>query len=95
MKSLPEGITDVALSTWKKLGPITFFDIVENSNEKINFSLKKVGTSSENPSIQGQIFNDEYGTQDFVGGIGRQIFKVNGSIYEGQFKNEIKHGYGR
>ena len=33
--------------------------------------------------------------QEYVQGVGRQIWKNDGSIYEGQFKNEFKHGYGR
>ena len=51
MKSMPEGLTDAALSTWKELGPIKFVDIVENSFEKIDLTLKKVGTSTLNPNI--------------------------------------------
>ena len=36
---------------------------------------------------------DEYGMGEYVQGVGRQI--LNQGIYEGQFKNEFKHGYGR
>lgn len=33
--------------------------------------------------------------QEYVQGVGRQIFRGNGSVYEGQFRNEYKDGYGR
>lgn len=46
MRNMPQGLTDSALKTWKELGPLKFADIVENSNEKINLSLTKIGASS-------------------------------------------------
>ena len=53
----------------------------------------KFGISSNDETIAGQIDADEYGMGEYVQGVGRQI--LNQGIYEGQFKNEFKHGYGR
>lgn len=61
MKSEPVGLTDAALKTWREQGPLRFVDIAENSFEKIDLTLKRIGTSSDHPDIQGQIGVDEYG----------------------------------
>jgi len=71
---------------WSELGPLRLEDIIANSNEPIDQSLQ-FGQSKYNKYIIGQIGHDGR-----VQGVGKEI---NHIIYEGQFKNDIYHGYGR
>jgi hypothetical protein len=71
---------------WSELGPLRLEDIIANSNEPIDQSLQ-FGQSKYNKCIIGQIGHDGK-----VQGVGKEI---NHIIYEGQFKNDIYHGYGR
>lgn len=71
---------------WTELGPLKLEDIIANSSEPIDQSLQ-FGQSRFNKFIIGQI-----GPDGRVQGVGKEI---NHIIYEGQFKNDIYHGYGR
>ena len=71
---------------WSELGPLRLEDIIAHSSEPIDQSLP-FGQSRFNKYIIGQIGGDGR-----VQGVGKEI---NHIIYEGQFKNDIYHGYGR
>lgn len=71
---------------WNELGPLRLEDIIANSEEPIDQGLA-FGQSKYNKYIIGQI-----GPDGRVQGVGKEI---NHIIYEGQFKNDIYHGYGR
>jgi len=71
---------------WNELGPLKLEDIIANSTESIDQSLQ-FGQSRHNKFIIGQVNHDGR-----VFGVGKEI---NHIIYEGQFKNDIYHGYGR
>lgn len=90
MQPLEEDSAGVALAAvkqkWSELGPLRLEDIIANSNEPIDQSLQ-FGQSKYNKFIIGQI-----GLDGRVQGVGKEI---NHIIYEGQFKNDIYHGYGR
>ena len=71
---------------WSELGPLKLEDIVANSDEPIDQSLE-FGQSRYSKFIIGQI-----GPDGRCQGVGKEI---NHIIYEGQFKNDVYHGYGR
>jgi hypothetical protein len=71
---------------WAELGPLTLDEIIANSVTPVDQSLP-FGTSKYNKFIMGQVGNDGR-TQ----GLGKEF---NNIIYEGQFKNDVYHGYGR
>ena len=87
---MEEGEEGVALRTvkdkWNELGPLKLEDIMANSEEEINKNIP-FGKSKFNQYIIGQI-----GEDGKVQGVGKEI---NHIIYEGQFKNDQYHGYGR
>ena len=73
---------------WKDLGPVSLESIKEKLNgHELNFDLE-LGQSSNAPQIIGQL--DKMGDCQ---GIGKKIQPY--SLYEGQFKNNKRHGYGR
>lgn len=71
---------------WKELGPLRLEEIVANSSEPIDQALT-FGQSKFNAFIIGQV-----GADGRIQGVGKEI---NHIIYEGQFKNDVYHGYGR
>ena len=71
---------------WNELGPLRLEDIIANSTEPLNQKLQ-FGQSNYSEYIIGQL-----GADGRVQGVGKEI---NNIIYEGQFKNDIYHGYGR
>jgi len=75
-----------AKEKWNELGPLRLEDIVANSQEPIDQTLK-FGQSQYNKYIIGQL-----GRNGKVTGVGKEI---NHIIYEGQFKDDIYNGYGR
>lgn len=75
-----------AKDKWNELGPLRLEDIVQNSQEPIDQSMK-FGQSSYNKYIIGQL-----GANGKVTGVGKEI---NHIIYEGQFIDDVYNGYGR
>jgi len=75
-----------AKDKWNELGPLRLEDIVQNSQEPIDQSMK-FGQSSYNKYIIGQLASNGK-----VTGVGKEI---NHIIYEGQFIDDIYNGYGR
>jgi hypothetical protein len=76
---------EASLSKWKELGVLHTSDITKNSKDPIERNLR----ISENSIGSG------FGQVDRNGklqGLGRE---VNDFIYEGQFKNDVYHGWGR
>lgn len=71
---------------WTELGPLKLEEILDQSDIPIDQSLK-FGQSSYNKYLVGQV-----GKDGRIQGVGKEI---NHIIYEGQFKNDIYHGYGR
>ena len=71
---------------WSELGPLRLEDIMQNTSDPIDQKMK-FGQSEYNKYIIGQI-----GRDGRVQGVGKEI---NHIIYEGQFVNDIYHGYGR
>lgn len=71
---------------WAELGPLKLDEIVANSTEPID-QVMPFGQSKFNKFIIGQV-----GVNGMVCGVGKEI---NHIIYEGQFKNDTYHGYGR
>lgn len=82
--------TGVALKAvkdkWTELGPLRLEDIIANSKISIDQSLL-FGQSKFNKFIIGQV-----GPDGRVQGVGKEI---NHIIFEGQFKDDVYHGYGR
>lgn len=75
-----------AKEKWNELGPLRLEDIVANSSEPVDQTMK-FGQSKYNKYLIGQL-----GPNGKVYGIGKEI---NHIIYEGKFKNDIYSGYGR
>lgn len=75
-----------AKDKWNELGPLRLEDIVQNSQEPIDQSMK-FGQSAYNKYIIGQL-----GSNSKVTGVGKEI---NHIIYEGQFIDDVYNGYGR
>ena len=75
-----------AKDKWNELGPLRLEDIMRNSNDNID-QTRAFGQSQYNKYILGQL-----GPNGKVTGVGKEI---NHIIYEGQFKDDIYHGYGR
>jgi hypothetical protein len=71
---------------WNELGPLRLEDIIANSDEPLNQQFQ-FGQSAYSEFIIGQL-----GPDGRVQGVGKEI---NNIIYEGQFKNDIYHGFGR
>lgn len=71
---------------WSDLGPLKLEEIIQNSSSPVSQSLQ-FGQSHYNKFIIGQVGHDCR-----VQGVGKEI---NHTIYEGQFKNDVYHGYGR
>lgn len=75
-----------AKDKWNELGPLRLEDIMRHSNDNID-QTRAFGQSQYNKYILGQL-----GPNGKVTGVGKEI---NHIIYEGQFKDDIYHGYGR
>ena len=78
-----------ALNQWKKLGVIHAHEIVKEGQSKDPNSINYHMRVSQNDTRSG------FGQVDKEGrlqGIGRE---VQDYIYEGQFKNNVFHGWGR
>jgi hypothetical protein len=73
-------------SKWVDLGPLKLEEIVAKSSDPIDQSLP-FGQSQFNKFIIGQI-----GPDGRCQGVGKEI---NHIIYEGQFRDDLFHGYGR
>jgi len=71
---------------WAELGPLTLEEIIANSTSPVDQSLP-FGTSKHNKFIMGQI-----GADGRTQGLGKEF---NNVIYEGQFKDDVYHGFGR
>ena len=75
-----------AKEKWSELGPLRLEDIVANSTDLVDQTMK-FGQSKYNKYLIGQL-----GPNGKVSGIGKEI---NHIIYEGKFKNDVYNGYGR
>ena len=71
---------------WQELGPLRLEQIVANSVEVIDQS-RQFGQSRFNKYLIGQV-----GPDGRISGVGKEINEI---IYEGQFKQDVYHGYGR
>ena len=76
----------VVKDKWKELGPLKLEEIMAKSEHPISQNME-FGQSEFNKYIIGQLSESGY-----VTGVGKEI---NHIIYEGQFKEDIYHGYGR
>ena len=110
MKAMPgkktgngANISDDLRKKWSKLGPFTVDTIAQFLNEwpsrpearesdiemrQISFEGLDMGQSKDIPQIIAQL--DQEGVAQ---GIGKKISPY--SLYEGQFRNNKRHGYGR
>mmetsp|Transcript_32954 Transcript_32954/g.50406 ORF Transcript_32954/g.50406 Transcript_32954/m.50406 type:complete len:101 (-) Transcript_32954:107-409(-) len=73
------------LKKWKELGVLYAEDIIRNTKDPVDYNLR-VGNND---------FGSAFGQVDRNGkmqGLGRE---VNDFIYEGQFKDNVYHGWGR
>jgi len=73
------------LQRWKENGILYARDIIRNSREEIDYNMR-IGENSSKQAY-GQV--DKQGRMQ---GLGRE---ANDFLYEGQFKDNIYHGWGR
>jgi len=78
-------VFDACLKKWKELGILYVDDVIKNARDPIDYHLR----------VSNNDFGSAFGQVDRDGkmqGIGRE---VNDFIYEGQFKDNVYHGWGR
>lgn len=83
---IPGEASDLVKEKWAQLGPLSLEAILANTKTPVDQNLP-FGQSKYNKYIMGQI-----GKDGRVQGLGKEFNLI---IYEGQFKNDVYHGFGR
>ena len=78
-------VMEASLKKWRELGVLHATDIIKNARDPIEYNLRVA--DNDNGSGFGQV--DRNGK---LQGLGRE---VSDHIYEGQFKDNVYHGWGR